>query len=383
MSTDIGLGSNLPRFGVEEEFLIVDPASRAAAPEAEAVVHRAVRTLGGRVCGEITKFQLETKTDPCRTLGQLETQLVEARAGLGAAAAAEGLRIVASGTPVLGDVVPPPITSGSRQDRGIATFRGLHDDIAVCALHVHVELADRERALLVSNHLRPYLPILVALGANSPFWDERDSGYASWRTTMFHRWPVAGPPPYFTSLEQYERLVATLHEVGAVVDVGTIFWDIRPSSHVPTLEIRATDVPITAWEAARFAALVRGLVLAALSAVDAGDPGPVVQPELMRLAYWRAARDGLSGHGIDVHTGQLVSAVELAERLIEIAEPKLAELGELEPVTDWLEYLVLHGDGATRQRRVAAAHGQLTDVVDHLIAETAPASAHTEVAATA
>jgi carboxylate-amine ligase len=362
-----------PRFGVEEEFLIVDPATRAIVPQAEAVVRRAVRTLGGRVCGEITKFQLETKTEPCHTVAQLEAELIEARSGLGAAAFAEGLRIVATGTPVLGNAVPPPITEGSRQNRGIATFRGLHDDVAVCALHVHVELPERARALLVSNHLRPHLPIFVAMAANSPFWCERDSGYASWRSTVWHRWPVAGPPPYFSSLEHYDQLVATLHEVGAVVDTGTIFWDIRPSAHLPTLEIRAADVPIMAWESARFAALIRALVLVASCAVDRGDPGPTVTPELMRLAYWRAARDGLSGHGIDVSTGQLVPAIELAQRLLETAEPVLTELGEYEPVSDWLEYLIVHGDGATRQRRLAARQGRLTDVVDQLIEQTAPA----------
>jgi carboxylate-amine ligase len=360
----------VPRFGVEEEFLIVDPATRAIVPHAEAVVRRAVRSLGGRVCGEITKFQLETKTQPCHTMARLEAELIEARSGLGAAAAAEGLRIVATGTPVLGNAVPPPITEGSRQNRGIATFRGLHDDVAVCALHVHVELPDRARALLVSNHLRPYLPIFVAMTANSPFWCERDSGYASWRSTVWHRWPVAGPPPYFSSLEHYDQLVATLHDVGAVVDTGTIFWDIRPSAHLPTLEIRAADVPIMAWESARFAALIRALVLVASRAVDRGDPGPIVTPELMRLAYWRAARDGLSGHGIDVHTGQLVPAVELAQRLLETAEPVLTGLGEYEPVSDWIEYLIMHGDGATRQRRLGP---RLTDVVDQLIEQTAPA----------
>ena len=185
-----------PRFGVEEEFLLVDPVTRTVAPRAAAVLDRARLALGDRVSGEITKFQVETKSLPCHNSGELLSQLTMAREQLAAAAGAEGLRIVASGTPVLGAFVPPPITEGGRQDRGNANFRGLHDEQSICALHVHVETRDREQAVLVSNHLRQYLPTLIALTANSPYWAERDTGYASWRTMNWSRWPVAGPPAH-------------------------------------------------------------------------------------------------------------------------------------------------------------------------------------------
>ncbi|MEV7013624.1 glutamate--cysteine ligase [Streptosporangium sp. NPDC051022] len=364
-----------PLFGVEEEFLVVDPVTRSAVPQAAAVVRRARERLDARVCGEITKLQLETKTDPCRTLTDLHRQLVGARAVLDAAATAEGLRVMASGTPVLGRVIPPPITEGPRQDRGTATFRGLHDELSICAMHVHVELPERDRAVLVSNHLRPHLPVLIALAANSPYWAERDTGYASWRTLVWNRWPVAGPPPYFTSAAHYDEFVANLQEAGALVDSGTIFWDIRPSAHQPTLEIRAADVPITAEESALLAALVRALVVTSLAAVDRGDPGPVVSADLMRVAYWRAARDGMGGHGIDVRTGQAVPAAELAERLLGEARPALEEHGDLDRVTGWLRRLIDDGDGATRQRRAAAGNGGLSGAVDHLIERTAPLTA--------
>ncbi|HEU4426118.1 MAG TPA: YbdK family carboxylate-amine ligase, partial [Pilimelia sp.] len=294
------------RFGVEEEFLVVDPVTRAAVPRAGTVLKRAEGSLGDRVSGEITKLQLETRTAPCDTVAELHTQLTEARGRLAAAAAAEGLRIVATGSPVVGQVVPAPITEGARQDRGTATFRGLHDEVSICAVHVHVELPDRDRAVAVSNHLRPHLPVLIALAANSPYWAERDTGYASWRTLVWGRWPVAGPPPVFTSAAHYDELVATSLAAGALVDTGTIFWDVRLSARQPTLEIRVADMTTTVAESALVAALVRGLATSVLPAVDAGDPAPVVPAELLRLAYWRAARDGLAGHGVDVHTGRLV-----------------------------------------------------------------------------
>jgi carboxylate-amine ligase len=362
----------VPRFGIEEEFLLVDPATRAVAPYAAAVLDRARPTLGDQVSGEITKFQLETKTQPCHNSAELLGQLVRAREQLATAAAAEGLRIVATGTPVLGAFIPPPIIDGDRAARGTATFRGLHDEQTICAVHVHVEMPDRERAVLISNHLRPYLPTFIALTANSPYWAERDTGYASWRTMIWTRWPVAGPPPYFTSAAHYDELVATMQAAGGLVDEGTIFWDIRPSAHAPTIEVRVADVPVTSAESVLLAALVRALVVRAAAAVDRGDPGPVIPAELLRLAYWRAARDGLDGYGIDMHTGQPVPAAELASRLLLTAEPVLAECGELDLVTGWLRTLVGDGAGAERQRAAAARRGRLTDVVDHLITGSVP-----------
>lgn len=364
--------SSGPRFGVEEEFLVVDPETRAVVPEAAAVLAAARPVLGDRVGGEITHMQVETRTEPSGTAEELYRQLAEGRALLAEAAASAGYGVVAAGTPVLGDFVPAPITEGPRQDRGNATFRGLHDELTICAQHVHVEIPERERALLVSNHLRPHLPVLIALAANSPFWVERDTGYASWRTMIWHRWPVAGPPPYFTSVADYQQTVARLEEAGAIVDVGTIFWDIRPSEHLPTLEIRAADVPTTAEESALLAALVRALVTAALAKVDAGDPGPRIPAETLRPAYWRAARDGMSGHGVDVETGRLLPARDLAERLLDSVRPILADNGDLDLVSGWLAQIVRDGDGATRQRQAFAEGGSLSDVVDQLAARTAP-----------
>lgn len=363
-----------PRFGVEEEFLVVDPATRLTVPRAQAVIDRAKALLGNRVSGELTKIQLETRTEPCASVKEAYAQLVEARTVVGASAAAEGLRIVATGTPVLSGAIPPPITEGERQDRGNATFRGLHDEQSICAVHVHVEMPDRARALMISNHLRPYLPILLALTANSPYWDGRDSGYASWRTMIWHRWPVAGPPPHFTSVEHYDELVSTLLSAGALVDTGTIFWDIRPSQTHPTLEVRVADIPITPQESALYAALVRALVVHVGTAVDRGEDGPPIRPELMRVAYWRAARDGLGGDGLDVQTGGLVPMATLVTRLAEELRPILEAHGDQELAGGWLRRLLAGGNGATRQRAAGERNGRLAEAVDHLIEHTtAPA----------
>ncbi|TCB98421.1 YbdK family carboxylate-amine ligase [Micromonospora zingiberis] len=365
-------GSAIPLLGVEEEFLVVDADRGEVVPEAATVVDRARPALGSRVGGEITKLHVETRTDPCQSLDDLGAQLAEGRRVVQAAARSAGLRVIASGSPVVGRAVPPPITEGPRQDRGNATFRGLHDELAICAVHVHVQQPDRDRAVLIGNHLRPHLPALLALTANSPFWYERDTGYASWRSVTWGRWPVAGAPPFLTSAQQYDDHVDMLLEAGALVDHGTIFWDLRLSANHPTLEVRVADVPVTAAESVALAALVRALVVVAGEAVDRGDEGPRLVPELLRLAYWRAARDGMGGHGVDVATGRPLPAAALAERLVGLARPALDEAGDRARVEDWLARLSTDGDGATRQRAAAAVRGRLADVVDEIAVHTAP-----------
>lgn len=357
---------------------MVDADRGEVVPEAATVVDGARPTLGPRVGGEITKLQVETRTDPCLSVDDLSAQLTDCRAAVQGAARSAGLRVIASGSPVLGRAVPPPITEGPRQDRGTATFRGLHDEVAICAVHVHVQEPDRDRAVLIGNHLRQHLPVFVALTANSPYWSERDTGYASWRTVTWGRWPVAGPPPFLRSAREYDDHVEMLLDAGALVDHGTIFWDLRLSRTHPTIEVRVADVPVTAVESAALAALVRALVVTAGEAVDRGDEGPQPAPELMRLAYWRAARDGMGGHGVDVGTGRLLPAAVLADRLVERAGPALDEAGDRERVEAWREGLTADGDGATRQRAAAARRGRLTDVVDEIAAWTAPGVATTE-----
>nr|WTA70857.1 glutamate--cysteine ligase [Micromonospora sp. NBC_00855] len=361
-----------PRFGVEEEFLVVDPITRSVTPEAHTVVRAAQARLGNGVSGEITKLHVETRTQPTTSVMELLAQLTEARRVVADCATSAGLRVVATGTPVLPGPTPPPVTEGARQDRGTATFRGLHDELAICALHVHVELPDRERALLVSNHLRAHLPLLLALTANSPFWAGRDSGYASWRTMIWPRWPVAGPPPVFTSLAHYEQIVETLLAGGATVDAGTIFWDIRPSMNHPTLEIRVADVPVTAPESALYAALVRALVVRAAEAVDRGESGPDIPAELLRAAYWRAARDGVEGEVLDLRTGRPAPTRDVLADLVRSLRPVLRAHGDDSFVADGLDRLLAAGSGAARQRAAMSRRGRLADAVDYLIAATTP-----------
>ncbi|MEV0255770.1 glutamate--cysteine ligase [Streptomyces sp. NPDC050732] len=364
------MADHLPPVGVEEEYFLVDASHRAVVAAASRVLPRLKPVVGDLVTGEASQYQVEGKTPPCGTLSELLHRLRRVRRAVAAAAADEGLRPVAAATPVLGMRAPIPLSTDPHYLAQVETFRSLYDTFAFCGLHVHVQVPDRDHAVLVSNHLRPWLPTLVALAANSPFWEERDSGYCSWRTLGAARWPVSGPPPYFSSAAHYDALAASLRVAGATHGERSLYWDVRPCAHLPTVEIRAMDVTTSVEEGAVLAILVRALVVQALERVRRGDPGPAVDDALLRAAYWRCARDGLTGHSLDPRTSRLVPTAHLVRQLLDYARPALAAHGDLRQVATVLRRLVTHGGGAERQRSAHARAGSLLDVVDDLADRT-------------
>ena len=216
----------------------------------------------------------------------------------------------------------------------------------VCGCHVHIDVPDKEAAIRVSNHLRPWLPTLLALTANSPIYLGSDTGFASWRSIMWSRWPCSGPPPYFESAAHYDALVAMQIASGSIMDEGMVYWDVRPSSHLPTVEVRISDVPLTIDETVLLATLVRALVM-----TYDGSPGPKLEPEVLRAAYWLAARDGLEGNGLDVLHAKPLPMTQLIDLLINHVGDALQELGDTDRVEDTLQRLIAEGNGAVKQRK--------------------------------
>ncbi|GAA3705251.1 glutamate--cysteine ligase [Nonomuraea antimicrobica] len=358
----------VPLIGIEEEYLVVDPRTRHVTPRAAEVLAAATDVLD--VVHEITRFQVEARTPPSADLSDLGSHLRAARKELAVAARSRGLAVVACGMPVLGKVMPPPLTDDDRYLRGRVLYRALQDELSICALHVHVDVPDPEHAVYVGNHLRPWLPTLIALAANSPFFVGRDTGYASWRVISWGRWPVSGAPPFFPSFGAYELALRSLAESGALLDAKTVYWDSRPSPLLPTVEIRVADVPLDVADSLTLIGLIRALVVTALGAVARGDRGLPVPSEVLRAAYWRAARDGLRGDSLDMRHGTLVPAAVLAGRLLEHVRPALAEAGDLTYVQEGLDRLLRQGSGAMRQRRAYARGHDLAEVVDDLIEAT-------------
>ncbi len=358
--------------GVEEEYQIVNPTSRELRPRAARILPDARESVGDEVTNELYLSQIEIGTPVCRTLGEVRAELVRLRRALAEAAQRNGSRIAAAGTHPFSRWQDQALTPKDRY-RGIADdFQQLAREQIVFGCHVHVGIADREAAIQVMNRARPWLAPLIALAANSPFWQGVDTGYASYRTELFQRFPTTGTPNAFASRAEYDELVADLVAVGMIEDASKIYWDVRPSSHFETLELRATDVSMTVDEAVMIAGLCRALARACHEAHRRGEPGPRARPELLRAAKWHASRYGLDGVLIDVEARRAAPAGEVVEGLLAFVRPALEGAGEWDEVSALVRQTVARGNGARRQREAFARAGRLEDVVDLIVAETSP-----------
>jgi carboxylate-amine ligase len=203
----------------------------------------------------------------------------------------------------------------------------------------------------VSNRLRPSLPSLLALTANSAVYRNADTGHASWRSVLWARWQSAGPPPHFDSVDDFDATVQMMLDSGAMLDDGMVYWDVRPSANYPTVEVRVADVPATVAETVLFATLVRALVMTALEDERRGEPFDVPNPHQLRVAYWKAARYGLVG------------SEELLKGLIERVKPALEALGDYAMVRSEFDRVVAEGNGAMRQQLAWARGNDVADVI--------------------
>ncbi|QKW40573.1 glutamate--cysteine ligase [Actinomadura sp. NAK00032] len=358
--------------GVEEEFVLADAATGRCVPDAGPVLaaagpHRWARA-GGSFQPELLSTQVEAATGVCHDLAGLGAQLRFGRERLAAAARARGALLVASGAPVL-EGPPPPPAPGARFAAVMAAYGDVVEDYQACGCHVHVGVPDRDTAVAVVNHLRPWLPVLLALSANSPFDRGRLTAHASRRAVAMARFPGAGVPPWTASAAAWDARVAALVEAGVLVDEAMTFWLARPSTRWPTVEVRAADAAGTAAEAALQAGLVRGLVGAALADLAAGREAPRADAQLCAAALWNAARDGMSAALADPATGRPVPAWRRVEAMVARAAPALAAAGDLDTVRALLAAVRRAGTGADRQRR-AAADGGPRAVVEMLARQT-------------
>jgi carboxylate-amine ligase len=358
--------------GVEEEFFLVDVESRRLRPVAADVLPGAEAGDEGEVGPELQQCQVETGTGVCRTLDEVAEEVACLRRSASAAAREVGCGLASSGSHALGfdeessQVTPKPAYLRLERDYRLVTHEQL-----VSGCHVHVGIADPEVAVHVVNRVRTWLPTLLALTGNSPFWQGADSGYASFRTVVWQRWPTSGTPGTFRSRAEYDELVETLLDVGAIDDPARIYWEIRPSAKFDTVEFRVADANLTVDESVMTAGLVRALVVACHRQVLDGTEWADPRAELRRAATWRAARFGLDGRLIDLEGCGSLPAADMVERLLAFVQAPLVDHGDWERVRDLVTHVVAGGTGAARQRRAFRRRHRLEDVVDLVLAETA------------
>jgi carboxylate-amine ligase len=349
--------------GVVEELMLVDPDTGRLAARSRSAVRAS--EAEAEVGEELFLQQIETSTAPCKHADELLEGLRVGRRAVGEAAAAVGVRAVAMPAPVLGeqaeDFTPTPRYLKIQSEYGELARQSL-----VCGMHVHVSISSDEEGVRVIDGIRPWLPLLVALGANSPYWQGRDTGHASWRSQVWSRWPTAGAAQPFGDLATYRALSEEMLAWGGGLDTGMLYYDVRLASAYPTVEIRVLDVCTDVEDALLLALLSRALV-----ATVAADPTAAAwRGDLLRVAGWRAARYGLSTDLVDPMSGALVPPRALFEAAVEHTRPALEDSGDLALVRESFERLLARGNGATRQRTTYESTGSLRGVVEDLAVRT-------------
>ena len=354
--------------GVEEEFLLVEPGTGRPKAVAQTVLDAAGQAAGADLAAELQQQQLETNSRPCRTVADLHRELRRCRAAAAAAAGRAGAQVAALGTsPVPVDTRPVRTT----RYKHMAELYGLtaHEQLT-CGCHVHVSVTSPEEGVAVLDRIRPWLPPLLALSANSPFWHGHDTGYASWRQQVWGRWPSSGPTEPFESAKAYRATVEAMLGTGALLDEGMIYFDARLSRRYPTVEIRVADVCLNADDTVLIAALVRGLVDTASRAWQAGEPPDPIRTELLRLAMWRASRSGLRGELVHPVTRRAAPVTAVLSALRDHVAAALAHSGDLETVDELLHRVLKRGNGACAQRSVYMRNRDVTAVVSDAVHRT-------------
>lgn len=353
-------------FGVEEELLLVDPGSGDAVPMAGALLDLYVRPLesgaGPVLTAEFQQEMIELVTPPHSTMTGLEGDIVAGRAIARQAAEDVGVRVAALATSPL-PIDPHPVKlrrfAAITEEYGITAREQL-----TCGCHIHVSIGSAEEGVAVLDRIRNWLPVLIALSANSPFWHGKDTGYASYRSQVWNRWPTAGPLDILGTPEAYHQLVHDMVSTGVALDEGMVYFDARLSRHYPTVEIRLADVCLRPENTVLLAGIARGLVeTAAREWRDGVDPVPV-STALLRLAGWKAGRWGLRGELLDPLTGRPAPAVAVVNSLLQHIGPALEDHGDLQRVEELTDQLLSVGTGAVRQLEVLHRTGDLEDVVD-------------------
>ncbi len=353
--------------GVEEEFCVVDGRTGELRPLADRVLPEARRLLGDQVDAELHLSQIETGTSVCAGLAEVRAELVRLRRGLQEAASRVGCVVLSTGTHPTATLGDSEVNPGKARYRHLEQeFQAVAREQLVNGCHVHVGIADRDLAVQVLNRTRPWLAIVAALAANSPFWAGADSGYASYRTEVWTRWPLTGMPEPLASRAEFDRLMADLEATAALPDPTFLYWDVRPSARFETLEFRAADACATVDDAVMVAGLCRALARTGAEEERQGAPAPPLRSELVQAARWRAARYGVEGSLVDLIDRTTAPASVVVAKLLDHLRPALEDEGDWDEVAGLVDRTLREGNGASRQR-AAYARGQDFSTVTALL----------------
>jgi len=339
------------RFGVEEEFFFLDPSTLAPVSLGSSARESVLgEDFPGTVAAEFLTCQIEHATSPVITIEQARAQLGAFRAHLTRHAEGDVLLGAGMGTPY--GTASSTAVSDSDRYRTIARWLGdIVGEHQVNGLHVHVEIPDADDRVRALNALRPWLPVLLAISTNSPFWHGRDTEFGSWRTILLRRFPTIGSPPPFRDADHYRAYVDRLVELGAAPDAASLSWLARISERFPTVEVRVFDAQLAAEDTLLFAALTRALLTSAIA------PETHMETDAIDTSLWMAAREGLDARILNPMSAGVSDARALVPLMLRMLTPALQATGDFDFVTDRLARLLAEGTGADRQRRAFARGG--------------------------
>ncbi|MGR3809661.1 carboxylate-amine ligase [Jiulongibacter sp. NS-SX5] len=355
--------------GIEEEFQIIDPETRQLKSHMSQLVEEGKVILQERIKQEMHQAVVETGTGICQNIKEATEEVHFLRNKLIDLASAKGLSVAAAGTHPFSDWADQLITPDEKYDKLVNEMRDVARGNLIFGLHVHVGIENRQEAVKIMNEVRYFLPHLHALSTNSPFWCGRNTGFMSYRSKVFDKFPRTGIPDRFSSIEEYDDYVNVLMKTNCIDNPKKIWWDVRVHPVFPTIEYRICDIPLRAEETICIAALCQALTAKLYKLRKEKPQYSSYRRLLIAENKWRAARDGIHASLIDFVNETERDYKSLLNELLIFIDDVVDELGcrsEIEYVHQILE----NGTGADRQLAVYQENSDLYHVVDYMIEET-------------
>ncbi len=356
--------------GIEEEYQTVDPVTRDLRSHIHAeIIEKGKLILQERVKAEMHQSVVEVGTSVCATIKDAKEEVKKLRRDMIRLAKENGLRLASAGTHPFADWRVQEIYPDERYKNIVEDMQLVARANLIFGLHVHIGIEDREIAIQLMNHARYFLPHILALSANSPFWLGMDTGLKSYRCKVFDKFPRTNIPDYFPSYGEYENFVKLLIKTGCMDNAKKIWWDIRPHPFFSTLEFRVCDIPMRVDETIALAALMQA-TLAKLYKLHAANQGfRLYRRALVMENKWRAARYGINGKMIDWGKQKEVPIRDLILEYLDFVDDVVDELDSREEI-NYIRTILETGNGADRQLKVFQETGDLKKVVDYIIEET-------------
>ena len=369
--------------GVEEEFQIIDPETRQLRSHVQQILEAGRLILKERVKPEMHQSVIELGTGICKDVAEVRRDVTEMRAEIIQLAARTGMRVAAAGTHPFSNWADQQIFPDPRYDQVVAEMQLLARANLIFGLHVHVGIKDRTTAFQILNEACYFLPHLLALSTNSPFWLGRNSGLKSFRSKVFDRFPRTSIPEYFESPAEFDEFVRILVQTQCIDNGKKIWWDVRPHPFFETIEFRICDIPMRVDETVTLAALIQAICVKLYKLRLQNIGWRRYRRALILENKWRASRYGIDGKLIDFGKEKEVPFRELAREMLQFVDDVVDELGSRREV-ERVNWILENGTGADRQLRVYEETGDLIKVVDYICEETSqglPESARQGLAA--